>query len=65
MAHYSQWHAKEKAWVSSLHDVEDPAWFGLIDFKVLLLEKRKEPESTGKAWKGIVQSKDEMYDYKT
>ncbi len=21
------------------HDVADPAWFGLIDFKVLLLEK--------------------------
>ena len=21
------------------HDISDPAWFGLIDFKVLLLEK--------------------------
>ena len=43
MAHYSQWHAKEKASVRSHHDVVDPAWFGLIDFNVLLLKEWEEP----------------------
>ena len=49
MAHYSQWHAKEKAWVSSLHDAANPPWFGLIDFKVLLLKKQEEPRKHGKS----------------
>jgi hypothetical protein len=37
--HYSQPGVKEEAQVLFPHDVVDPARFGLIDFKVLLLGK--------------------------
>jgi hypothetical protein len=39
MRYYDQQGIKEDAWTHFHHDVADPAWFGLHDFKVLLLEK--------------------------